>query len=201
MHKFIILIFLAIALNGFSQDWPIKKQVNDKKEKGVLFLQLTAFTFSANKILTGRGSYQELKLNSSFSKQLLQEQPEALKLFIPLNDKETILCELIRFELGNIKFTKNNTDVIENVKIPVTYRGIVPAELKRNIVMLTVNEDYISLIATFTDKAIQITKADESGPSTYRLYNSKEVKFPVVPLDKRANSGLLRAKFSILALA
>jgi hypothetical protein len=95
------------------------------------------------------GTYQELKLNTEIKKQLMEQRPAALQLSIPLSPTEALVCDLVRFELGNIKFTENNSDVIENVKIPVTYRGIVQGEQQKNNVMFTVNEDYVSFTATF----------------------------------------------------
>jgi len=178
MKKLIILLLLATASNAFSQDWPVKKIVMEKKAKLVSFKNMPAFSFVADKPLGQRGIYQELRLNSSFIEQLLNQKPEALQLKIPLSNTSSITCELVRFTLGNVKFTQNNTDVIENVKIPVTYRGIVSGVAGRNNVMLTVNEDYLSLAVTMTEKVIQITKADESVKSTYRLYNSTRIKFP-----------------------
>ena len=48
MKKLFIIILLASTTNSFSQTWPVKKEVNDKKAKGVSFVQIPAFTFSAN---------------------------------------------------------------------------------------------------------------------------------------------------------
>ncbi len=183
MKKLITLILLATASNAFSQDWPVNKMVADKKNKQVVFEKVPAFILIGNKQLLQKGTYQELGINATFIQQLVNQKPEAIQISIPLSSTETINCELVRFDLGNIKFTQNNNEVIQNVKIPVTYRGIVSGEQNKNNVMLTVNEDYLSLIATLSDKAIQVTKADEKDKLTYRLYNSRKVQFPVVPLE------------------
>ena len=61
-----------------------------------------------------------------------------------------------KFSLGNIIYTENNNSVIENIRTPVTYRGIVTSEQNKNTVTLTVNDDYLSLTATMVDKVIQV---------------------------------------------
>ncbi len=183
MKKIIIILLLATAYKSFSQDWPVKKMVMDKKESKSSFVPIPAFRFSTNTVLTGRGIYQELRLSTAFIRQIITQKPGALKLVIPLSNSETVTCELVKFDLGNIKFTENNKEVIQDVKIPVTYRGIISGEQNRNNVVLTVNENYLSLIATTTDRTLQLTRADETDPLTYRLYNSRQIAFPVTPID------------------
>lgn len=100
-------------------------------------------------------------MNTAFTKQLLQDKPTAIQLVVPLSKNERITCELVRFELGNIKFTENNNQVIDKVNIPLTYRGVVAGEQQRNNVTFTVNENYLSLIAVLSNQTIQVTKADE----------------------------------------
>jgi Metallo-peptidase family M12 len=183
MKKLIIITLLATASNAFSQDWPVKKMVTDKKAKKLAFVQTPAFTLAGDKQLRQRGTYQVLKLNTSFTNQLLEQRPEAIQVAVPLSNSETINCELVKSDLGNIKFTQNNNDAIQNVRIPVMYRGIVSGETNKNTVTLTVNEDYLSLIAVLGDKTVQVTKGDEKDKSAYRLYNSKKVQFPLVNFD------------------
>ena len=181
MKKLFVIALLGTTTSVFSQDWPVKKMVVDQKKKSVAFVQVNAFNLIGSRELQNRGTYQALQLNSSFLKQIYNERPGAIELSIPLNRGETITCELVKFDLGNVKFTENKTDYIDQVKLPVTYRGIVTGEQSRNNVMLTVNEDYLSLTATFNDKVIQVTKAELKDKSTYNLYNSKSVQFPAVP--------------------
>ncbi len=183
MKSLFTLLLLATASISFSQDWPLKKIVMDKKANKVLFAQLPAFSFIANKSLPQRGVYVELKLNGSFSSQLLQQRPEAIEMAVPLGNGKSIICELVKFSLGNILVTENNERTIENLKVPVTYRGIVAGVADRNAVMLTINEDYMSLVASMNGKSIQVTQADEKDKSLYRLYNSETVQFPSVALD------------------
>ncbi|MBL0357711.1 MAG: hypothetical protein IPP72_12880 [Chitinophagaceae bacterium] len=155
----------------------------NKKAKQVVFSNIPAFSFVGNKTLAQRGIYQQLKLNPAFSEQLLVQRPEAIQVTIPLDNNQSITCDLVKFSLGNIKFTENSTGIINDPKIPVTYRGIVRGEKNKNTVTLTVNEDYLALSATMEDKVIQVTKADETTRTDYRLYNSAKVNFPVVPFD------------------
>jgi hypothetical protein len=187
MKKLITLLLLATAFNAFSQDWPVRKLVMDKKAKQVVFTSIPAFTFVANRTLPQRGIYQELRLNASFKNQLMEQRPDAIQITVPLSSNKSITCELVKFSLGNIKLTENNDGIIENTKIPVTYRGIVTGEQNKNIVTLTVNEDYLGLTATTADRIIQVTKADEKNNSTYRVYNSAQVKFPAVSFDCGTN--------------
>ena len=87
MKKLIIIILLATASNAFSQDWPVKKMVTDKKAKQVPFLQIPAFSLVGNKELLQRGTYQVLILNTSFTKQLLEQRPEAIQISIQIKKR------------------------------------------------------------------------------------------------------------------
>ena len=176
------ILLLLFSVTTFSQDWPLKKLVQDKKANKIAFTVIPAFSFVRNKTVSNKGTYQELQLNPAFSKQLLQQKPEAIQISIPLSSSKSITCKLIRFTLGDIIFTENDKDVIENVKVPVTYRGIIAGQASKNNVMLTVNEDYLSLVATSDERSLQITKANESFASTYRLYNSTQIESPQAPL-------------------
>ena len=172
------ILLLLFTATTFSQDWPLKKLVQDKKANKIAFTVIPAFSFVSNKTVGIKGTYQELRLNPSFSKQLLQQRPEAIELSIPLSSTKNIICHLVKFTLGNIIFTENDKDVIENIKVPVTYRGIIAGQSSKNNVMLTVNEDYLSLTATADDRSLQITKANESIASAYHLYNSTKIDNP-----------------------
>ncbi len=181
MKKLLVLLLLATATHSFAQDWPVKKMVMTAKANKVPFTSIPAFSFVANKTLAGSGIYQELKLNTAILVQLMQQRPDAIQLTIPISSSKNISCQLVKFSLGNIKFIENGSDIIENVKIPVTYRGIVSGETAINNVTLTVNEEYMSLTAAVAGLVLQITKADEKSKSVYRLYNSDKLKFPDVP--------------------
>ena len=172
------ILLLVLTATTFSQDWPLKKLVQEKKASKIAFTVIPAFSFVRNKTVGTKGTYQELQLNPSFSKQLLQQKPEAVELSIPLSSTKSITCHLVKFTLGNIIFTENDKDVIENIKVPVTYRGVIAGQYSKNNVMLTVNEDYLSLTATADDRILQITKANENISSTYRLYNSTQIDNP-----------------------
>ena len=187
MKKLLILLILAISTHCFAQDWPVKKMVMTAKANKVSFTSLPAFSFIANKTLTGRGTYQQLSLNPSFSKLLMEQRPDAITINIPLSSKQSINCDLVKFSLGNIKVTENNDRVVENLKIPVTYRGIITGMKGSNTVILTVNEEYLSLEASMTGVSIQVSKADETNSSTYRLYNSASIKFPPVSFNCGTN--------------
>lgn len=176
-----LLIGLLIASPVFSQDWPVKKQVMAAKAKGIVFTNISAFSFITNKNLPQRGVYQQLKVNSSLLAELMAQRPDAIQVTLPLGNNNAITCDLVKFSMGNVKFTENNDGVVENIKIPVTYRGIVVGEKNKNNVILTVNEDYLSLTASMSDRLLQVTKADEEGKTIYRLYNSSEVRFPELP--------------------
>ena len=172
-----------MAAPAFSQNWPVKSMVNNKKAMQVNFKQMPAFTFVSSKSMAGRGKYQQLKLNTIFLKQLMQERPEALELTIPLSRTKTVTCSLVQYSLGYVKYTENNDGIIDDVKIPVTYRGIVSSEQTNNNVIFTANENYLSLIISMPDKVMQITQAEETDKTLYRLYNSTEVTFPETKVD------------------
>ncbi|MFT3683079.1 MAG: M12 family metallo-peptidase [Ferruginibacter sp.] len=179
MKKLLLLFLLASATNAFCQDWPVKKQVQEKKAIKVPFNRLTPFSFIGNKKLAQKGVYQQLRLNSSFKKQLMEERPEALQFSIPLSGK-TITCDLVQFSMGFVKFTENNDAVIDDVKIPVTYRGVIAGEKNKNTVILTVNDDYLSLIAVNGNNTIQLTQVDEDkrDKNLYRVYDNSKIQFP-----------------------
>jgi hypothetical protein len=188
MKKLTTILLLLIACNAFSQDWPLKKLVQDKRANRVAFTPMPAFSFVSNKTVGQKGTYQELRLNPAFSKQLLQQKPEAIQVKIPLSSTKSITCDLVKFSLGNVIFTENDKGVLQNVKVPVTYRGIIAGQATKNNVMLTVNEDYLSLIATADDRVLQITKANETATSAYRLYNSTQINTPEPPPINCGNS-------------
>ena len=172
MKKLTTILLLLIAFNAFSQDWPLKKLVLAAKASRVAFKTIPAFSFVNNKALGKAGTYQQLSLNPDFSKQLLEQKPAAIRVNIPLSSTTSVSCDLVKFSLGNVIFTANNRDVIENVKIPVTYRGIITGDTSRNNVILTVNDEYLSMVATNSKRVLQITRANETATSAYRLYNS-----------------------------
>lgn len=178
MRKVLLLILVTSATTAFSQDWPLKKMVMEKKAINLPFKNITAFSFTANKSLGQGGTYQELSIDPSFIKQLLVERPAAIHLTIPLNDKISIDFDLVQYSLGNIKFTENNARVIPDIKNPLTYRGIISGEQNKNSVTFTVNDDYLSLAAVMNSRVLQVTKGGEKGNNIYRLYNSETVKFP-----------------------
>lgn len=183
MKQLFILLACCMAAPAFAQIWPVKKLIIDKQTAGAVFKSIPAFTFVANKTIAGRGIYQQLRLNASFRSQLMEQRPEAIQLTLPLDGRKSITCMLVKFSLGNVKFTENNQGTIDNLRIPVSYRGIVEGEQDKNDVTLCVNDDYISLVASFADNTLQVTKADESDKSLYRLYNSAKIAFPVTTLD------------------
>jgi hypothetical protein len=184
MKKLITLLLLAAAAHAFAQDWPLKKLVIDAKARKVSFTKIPAFTFKANKAPAKPGTYQELTLNTTFSKQLFEQKPAAIQLSIPVSSSESITCELVKFSLGNVLFTENNERILEDIKTPVTYRGIIAGMKDKNTVILTVNEEYLSLVADKPDGAIHVIKADETNSSIYRLYNNSGIQFPApTPFD------------------
>jgi len=183
MKQLFLLLLICKAASAFSQNWPVKSLVNNKKAMQASFKQLPAFTYGTSKNIAGRGKFQQLKLNSAFLSRLMQERPEALELSIPISNTKNITCSLVQFSLGNVKYTENNDGIIDEVKIPVTYRGIVKNEQSRNNVIFTANEDYLSLTVSMPDNILQITQAEETDKTLYRLYNSKEVQFPESKVD------------------
>lgn len=183
MKKFITLLLLACTFNSYSQDWPVKKQVQDKKKQGTAFINLSAFRFTGNKILPGTGTCQLLHLDNSFINQLYQQKPAALQLTIPLSNSRNIVVELVKYSVGNVIFKTNNSSVVENIEPPLTYRGIVAGEESRNSVWLTVNREYLSFTAITGKRTIQVTKAGEEQANSYRLYNSEKISFPKANFD------------------
>lgn len=181
-----ITLFIVLSLlikTAFSQDWPLKSKVLEKKAKQVSFVPVSAFSFSKDQLLNGRGIYQELNADNNTLQTINSERPEALQFSVPISNLETIVCELIKTDLGNVQFTQDGNQPVTNVIPPVCYRGIVTGEKQKNNVLLTINQGYFAFTATFDDKVIQLSQLDEKGKSTYRLYNSKIIEFPVFPLE------------------
>lgn len=184
MRKLITLFLLVISFTVYAQDWPVKKQVLSKKAINVPFTKINPFSFIASRPFAKQGTYQQLRLNPSFNKQLMEQRPEALQLTIPLSSSKTITCDLVQFSLGYIKYTENNDGIINNVREPVTFRGIIEGEKNKNTVTLTANDDYLSLIAVTGNNVIQLAQADETDKSLYRLYDASKIQFPqAAPLD------------------
>jgi hypothetical protein len=194
MKKLTTLLLLLITFNAFSQDWPLKKLVLAKKASRVAFKTIPAFSFVNNKTMAKVGTYQQLSLNPAFSKQILEQKPEAIQVSIPLSSTTSVTCDLVKFSLGNIVVTTHSRDVIENVKVPVTYHGIITSDTGRNNVILTVNDEYLSLVATNSDRVLQVTKADETATAAYRLYNSSLMNTPPPTIDCGTNATSLSNK-------
>lgn len=178
MKKIITSLFLMTSLQAYTQDWAVKKQVEDKKKQGITFVNLPVFQFEGNRPMPGNGNFQLLRLQPDFINQLQQQKPAALRLSIPLGSNKTLTAELVKFSPGNVIFTANNNTVLENIEPPLTYRGVIAGEKDRNTVLLTVNREYVALTAISGNRAVQITKANETATGLYRLYNSEKLSFP-----------------------
>lgn len=179
-----LFLFFSLVLVTFAsgQDWPLRKIIADKKATQT-FRQLPVFTLVTEKRINQRGSYQELQLSSDFIGRLWDQKPDAIRFPVPLGGSESITVELSRYVLGTVKITTDNNETQDDVELPLTYRGVVSGEERKNTVTLTVTKNYISLIATFPDKAIQVSKGDLQNISRYRLYNSQRIAFPELKID------------------
>lgn len=178
MRKSFTFLLLIFVSPSYSQDWPVKKEVMNKKALNVPFTKVAPFRFIANKPLTKQGTYQLLKLSPSFNSQLMTERPAALQLSVPLSSSTNITFDLVQFSIGYVHFTENNGNTINDIKIPLTYRGIIAGEKRKNTVTLTVNDEYLSLTAGWDSNAIMITKADEKDSLMYRVYDNNKIQFP-----------------------
>lgn len=186
-NYFIILFVFFITAICTAQDWPLKTKVLEKKAMQLAFVPVSAFSFSKDQLLNGRGIYQELNADLNALQTVNRERPEAIQFSVPISNRETIVCELIKTDLGNVQFTKDGNQPVTNVMPPVCYRGIVTGEKQKNNVLLTINQGYFAFTATFDDKVIQLSQIDDQEKSTYRLYNSKTLEFPVFPLECGTN--------------
>ncbi len=183
--SWLTFILVILATTASAQQSPLKKLVSLKKEQHLFFKPVAPFTIAASKKLANRGTYLQLQLNPPFSNQLLAEKPQAMALSLPVGPGKMVVCELVRFSLGNIQYTENNSISLQNIKEPVTYRGVVAGDTGKSVVILTVNDEYLSLVATTSDKTVlKITKADEKSIDTYRLYDNRVLTFPeTVPVN------------------
>ncbi len=184
---FLLLLGCCISVATYSQDWPLKNKVLEKKSSLVPFVPITAFRFAGEHSVTGRGNYQELIADSSALEALVNQKPAAIQFVVPLSNHESITCELIRTDFGNVQFTKNRTESVININSPVCYRGIVTGEKQKNNVLLTVNQGYFSFVATYEDKTLQLGPIPENNKSSFRLYNSSKIEFPKVEMDCGTN--------------
>lgn len=182
MKKIIPLLLLALSHFTYAQDWPVKAFITQKQAGNVIFEKIPAFRFEANKKLAAKQSYQLLQLSESFIRRMMTEKPAALELTLPLSPNSSITLLLARYSLGNVKITENDGSMIEGITAPITYRGIVKDETNRNNVMLTVNEETLSLMVFMSDRMMQVTRASETG-QYYRLYNSTKMVFPPYTLQ------------------
>ncbi len=178
-----MLLFIICTLVAKAQDWPVKSMVLSKKQSSVPFSVVQPFTFIATQQLAGKGVYQQLKLNSGFISQLMQQRPEALQVTVPVAKGQTMKVDLVQYSLGNVKYTENNDGIVDQVKVPLTYRGIISTEQAKNTVIFTVNDEYLSLMVSMNNKVIQVAQAEEKDKSLYRLYSSDQVQFPTINVD------------------
>jgi len=182
--KKLLLIFLILSFShAFSQDWPVKRLITERLNRNASFLSIPAFQFVGNRAMESLGTYQEVQLSKTFITKLMTQKPEAIQITVPISNSQSITCQLVKSDMGNIKFTENDNQIISNIRMPVAYHGIVVGKQEKNSVILTVNDDYISLVAVAADRTLQITKADATNPFTYRLYNSTLIRLPAATFD------------------
>lgn len=189
MKKIFLLLSLGTSLQAYSQDWPVKKQVQDKKKQGITFVTLPFFEFAGNKPMPGNGNCQLLRINAGFITGLNKLKPGALRLTLPLGNGRSITTELLKFSPGNVIFTINNSAVLENIETPLTYRGVVAGEAGKNTVLLTVNSEYLSFTAITGSRSVQVTKANATETGIYHLYNSDKLSFPKENFSCGTNDG------------
>lgn len=196
MKSIYALLLVCSAMNVTAQNWPVKQQVLDKKKQGAVFVSLPMFRFTGNKPLNDGGTYQLLQLDNNFISQLFNQQPATLLLTIPLSQHRTITVELVKAFFGNVVFTANNSDVLNNIEAPLTYRGIVAGETEKNTVLFTVNREYLSLTAISNKRTIIVTKSTETANNTYRLYNTEKMTFPKDKFDCGTDDNRVSSLFS-----
>jgi hypothetical protein len=180
-----LLLSLAIAFSAHlhAQNWPLKQAVTNIKNAGKTFTPLSAFTLDGSKRTMQNGTWQPLHLSSTFINKVMADQPEAIQIVIPVSANKTIDCELVKVNPCITNFTENNKTFISQVIVPVMYQGVVKGKKEKNNVIFTVNNNYVSLLATHGDTTYQISKIENEGPAAYRLYNSTEVLFPSYRLN------------------
>ncbi len=178
MKLYLLIVVMAIVSQLQAQNWPLKQAITDKKQAGQPFTRLNSFSAMGGKMQVPDGTYQQLQLSNLFIKKVMAGRPETMQLSIPLSAGETIDCDLIKVSPGTVKFTENNSRILSPVSLPVMYQGVVTGRQQKNNVVLTVNDDYVSLIAVMGDTSLQITKEDGAAATTYRLYNSANIQFP-----------------------
>ena len=172
MKTFLIAFLIAIQpVISTAQNWPLKKMVEENFiiAKGI---DKIASPFNLNNVVAGKaGSYDILWLKQEFIDDVLFTKPATLELAIP-SSSGTYYAQLVRTDLGNIKFSENRRMAVENVKEPVCYMGILKNEGRKNSVFLTVNEDYFSASIVLPDKNLQVSKSTEPGSADYLFFNA-----------------------------
>jgi hypothetical protein len=183
--KYIYIVMSLCFMHIFcvGQDWPLKRKVLEKKLTKESFIPVKPFKFIKDRSLHDMGVYQELQSDSIVLQKLIREKPEAIEFVLPINNRENIVCELIKTNLGDIQYTRNRAQTVNDVVAPVCYRGIVVGEKQKNNVLLTINQNYLSFNASFSDKIVQLGQADEKNKTTFHLYNSKLIEFPSSPFE------------------
>lgn len=179
MRKYLLFIStLALTYHAHSQEWPLKSRVLERKQANIGFQPVKAFRYAGSQSIAEKGSYQNLSVDHAVLEKLVLDKPAAIEFEVPISATETISCELFKADFGNVRYTQNRTQPVNNIKTPICYRGIVKSERAKHNVMLTLNENYFSFIATFSDKTIMLAPVDERNNNSFRLYNSREIEFP-----------------------
>jgi len=183
--KLVVSLFYLTFICTFThaQEWPVKKIITDAKRDSVHFESIKLFTPIGENYVPGLGTYQKLIIEPNFTSIIMKNKPNALRLAIQLNYNETLYCDLVKYDIGNVVFTQDNKTEVNHITIPVTYRGIVSGEQQKNNVMLTVNNNNISLTITFNDHVLQTSNENEGDISQYRLLDSRKINLPVAPFN------------------
>src|SRR5258705_11648441 len=100
------LFFLFGGIVAAQTDWPLKRKVNNLKARNTAFKEITPFSYTVSKT-NDRGTYHELQIADSFLTQLQNQRPEALQLSIPSGTGQIVRCEMVKTDLGNVRFTIN----------------------------------------------------------------------------------------------
>lgn len=174
MKKLLIIIcFTCLVSTVFSQEWPLKKMVQENFEDKPASESWSAFAFNKSS-RDEKGAYDLLTLNTEFTAYVLFEKPETLEVTIPSGHGVVFTAQLVLADLGNIRFTQNKSQEITDVKKPVCYQGVIKNEGRKNAVMLTINEDFLSVNIVLPDSSLQIARRAEINANEYVLFNSNQ---------------------------
>ena len=173
-----LTVFAFMLLSAQSNLRPIAKEVNDFKNKKIVFKKASPFTLD---ITSGKQMvYQQaardaevLKLDQKQLTNLVNEKPEALELEFPFEDRK-LTVEMVRVDIYSPDFkAKTNKRDVTDYKKGVFYRGIIKGDNTSVVAFSFFENDVVGIASANNIGNVTLGKALNS--EDFVVYNDQKM--------------------------